>query len=267
MQFIYLAGLGFLCMYLLQGRIQSMLADAGQVVKNYQGKEIPSIMGISLIFSVVVVATIWLALQGGRDSTFIYIVFGCAFMGLVGTIDDVIGNHQSKGFKGHILYFLKGKVTTGVLKMLAAAVVAGSMSILISNSMIEILINFLLISLVTNFINLLDTRPGRAMKGFLLITILSILTRQFLNVHAIVVGAVLAYWPIDLSAKGMLGDTGANFLGIVLGISLAMQNNMWMKGIYVLIFLLLNLASEKVSFSKVIEQNAALRFLDDIGRR
>ena len=267
MQFIYLAGLGFLCMYLLQGKIQRMLAEAGQVVKNYKGNDIPSMMGISLIFSVLVAATIWFVLQGGREPSFLYIIFGCAFMGLVGTLDDVIGNHESKGFKGHISNFLKGKVTTGVLKMLAAAVVAGSMSIVISDSILAIIMNFLLISLVTNFINLLDTRPGRAIKGFLIITILSILIRQILAIHAIVIGAILAYWPIDLSAKGMLGDTGANFLGIVLGISLAMQNNMWVKGAYVFIFLFLNLASEKVSFSKVIEKNTALRFLDQIGRK
>ena len=71
----------------------------------------------------------------------------------------------------------------------------------------------------------------------------------------------------DLREHIMLGDTGANVIGAVLGltmvIGLAPQTRLYVLGGV----LFLNALSEFVSFSKIIERVAPLRRLDSIGRR
>jgi UDP-N-acetylmuramyl pentapeptide phosphotransferase/UDP-N-acetylglucosamine-1-phosphate transferase len=69
-------------------------------------------------------------------------------------------------------------------------------------------------------LNLLDLRPGRAIKGFLiflfLIAILGLGDIDWLLL-APLLGAVLYYLLIDLRAGAMMGDAGSNVLGLTLG--------------------------------------------------
>jgi len=70
----------------------------------------------------------------------------------------------------------------------------------------------------------------------------------------------------DLTERAMLGDCGANALGAMLGTAAATLPRpariALLAGITGL-----TLASEKVSFTKVIERTPALRWLDMLGRR
>jgi len=72
--------------------------------------------------------------------------------------------------------------------------------------------------------------------------------------------------PEDLGERAMLGDCGANALGAMLGAAAAglprPARIALLAGITGL-----TAASEKVSFTKVIEQTPALRRLDMLGRR
>jgi hypothetical protein len=79
-------------------------------------------------------------------------------------------------------------------------------------------------------------------------------------------GAALALLRQDLGERAMLGDAGANALGAMLGASAARLPRpariALLAGIAGL-----TAASEKVSFTKVIERTPALRRLDMLGRR
>jgi UDP-N-acetylmuramyl pentapeptide phosphotransferase/UDP-N-acetylglucosamine-1-phosphate transferase len=79
---------------------------------------------------------------------------------------------------------------------------------------------------------------------------------------------VVAILPLDLAAKGMLGDAGANPMGALLGLGfvLVSDGSTPVLVAIVTILLALNLVSERVSFSKVIEDTPWLARLDHLGR-
>lgn len=146
------------------------------------------------------------------------------------------------------------------------------------------------IALACNFINLTDLRPGRASKVSLLLFALSLLTITLslvftsftsksleiagLSLALALVNAlwflspILATLKLDLGEKGMLGDAGANGLGVLVGISLivACRLNFVALGSLLVALLFLNALSEKISFSKLIEENPLLKLIDSWGR-
>ena len=65
----------------------------------------------------------------------------------------------------------------------------------------------------------------------------------------------------------MLGDTGANSAGAVLGVALVQATGRRGRLLSLTLLSALTLASEKVSFTKVIESTPVLRDLDALGRR
>jgi hypothetical protein len=115
-----------------------------------------------------------------------------------------------------------------------------------------------------NLLNLFDLRPGRAIKvavasGALIAAGVSLTPLPPL-------AAALTLLPEDLAERAMLGDCGANALGAMLG---AAATGLPRRARIALLAGITGLtaASEKVSFTKVIERTPALRWLDMLGRR
>jgi UDP-GlcNAc:undecaprenyl-phosphate GlcNAc-1-phosphate transferase len=79
-------------------------------------------------------------------------------------------------------------------------------------------------------------------------------------------GAVLGLLPEDLHERLMLGDTGANVLGGVLGLVVVLECDRTTRNIVLFVLIAFNLASEFVSFSAVIDRVPPLRWLDQLGR-
>jgi UDP-N-acetylmuramyl pentapeptide phosphotransferase/UDP-N-acetylglucosamine-1-phosphate transferase len=79
-------------------------------------------------------------------------------------------------------------------------------------------------------------------------------------------GATLGLLSEDLRERLMLGDTGANVLGGLLGLVVVLECDRTTRNIVLFVLIALNLASEFVSFSKVIEKVPPLRWLDQLGR-
>jgi hypothetical protein len=65
----------------------------------------------------------------------------------------------------------------------------------------------------------------------------------------------------------MLGDTGANSAGALLGAALVQRTGRRGRWAALVVLTVLTLASEKVSFTRVIESTPGLRELDALGRR
>ena len=70
-----------------------------------------------------------------------------------------------------------------------------------------------------------------------------------------VTGAVVAWLVVDLREKGMLGDSGANMLGAVLGIYMVFLLDLPGRITVIVVLALLTLASERWSFSKAIDRS------------
>ncbi len=79
-------------------------------------------------------------------------------------------------------------------------------------------------------------------------------------------GAILALAPGDFAARGMLGDAGANVLGAVVGTRAALSLPPRARAVAVALIIALTVASEKVSFTAVIESHPWLNAIDQWGR-
>ncbi len=211
--------------------------------------------------------------------------------GLAGYIDDVDqgahdGGKVAKGLKGHLGALAHGQVTTGVIKIagigasaLAASALVGSKATSVGGKVSYLALNTVLIAGTANLANLLDLRPGRALKATVLVatplsyfscaaakTPASPASAQRLLASGLNAAAITALVE-DLQETTMLGDTGANAAGALLGTSLA-ANDSWKLRLGTALGVVgLILASEKVSFSKVIAANPALNWLDQLWRR
>jgi hypothetical protein len=82
----------------------------------------------------------------------------------------------------------------------------------------------------------------------------------------LVLGPVFVSWGYDLGERAMLGDAGANAMGALAGYLLARSAPLWLLGVMAVVLLALNLASERVSFTSVIERVPVLAWLDGLGR-
>jgi hypothetical protein len=195
-------------------------------------------------------------------------------MFVAGWWDDQRGDERPRGFVGHLGALGGGALTGGVIKLLAGGVVGLGTAVLLLRgfqSLRAVVVITLIVALAANLLNLLDRAPGRAGKSFLLIALpLAVFGDPLWRIIAAgAIGAMVAVLPLDLKAKGMLGDAGANPLGALLGLGLvvAFAGSFWALVVVALILLALNLASERWSFSAVIERTTWLARLDHLGRK
>ncbi|QUH20714.1 glycosyltransferase [Alkaliphilus sp. B6464] len=252
--------------------VKEMLLTANITGSNYKGDKIPVGMGITFVPVVIINGILFNYFIGNNanmQQLLLVFLIGIMTMAVIGLIDDLIGNRNTLGFKGHIKSLLKGKLTTGGLK----AIVGGLISILIGSlfsfHIIEIVVNSLIIALFTNLINLLDLRPGRAIKGFLTIAILFIiigLSKETRIILGSIIAYAIGYFPQDIKAKSMMGDIGSNTLGITLGIVAVISYTMTVKYIILALLVLIQIIAEKYSITEIIKKNSILNFLDELGR-
>jgi UDP-N-acetylmuramyl pentapeptide phosphotransferase/UDP-N-acetylglucosamine-1-phosphate transferase len=117
--------------------------------------------------------------------------------------------------------------------------------------------------------NLLDRAPGRAIKIGLLAWIpIALIARADTVGVAIapVVGAFAGLLGDDLRERLMLGDTGANAMGAVLGLAVVLECAPATRTVVLVVIAVLTIASEWISFSRVIERVPVLRRFDELGR-
>jgi hypothetical protein len=192
-----------------------------------------------------------------------------------GGYDDLKGSGDRRGFRGHLGALARGEVTSGAVKLagigatgLAAGVLVGSGESAGRGGAVDVLINAGLTAGGANLLNLFDLRPGRAIKVALAAgTALGLSSDAAGLAAAAPVGAALAMLPEDLGERAMLGDSGANALGAMLGAAAAASLPRPARVTVLAAIVGLTAASEVVSFTKVIERTPPLRWLDMLGRR
>jgi UDP-GlcNAc:undecaprenyl-phosphate/decaprenyl-phosphate GlcNAc-1-phosphate transferase len=132
----------------------------------------------------------------------------------------------------------------------------------------DVLLGGAVVASLANLVNLFDLRPGRAIKvGVALGAPAMVQPGPAGVVAAAPVGAALAMLPDDLAERAMLGDAGANALGALVGVAVLARYGRAGRLAHLAAATALTLASEKVSFTRVIERTAVLRRLDALGRR
>ena len=241
---------------------------------NHRGEPINLQAGPSLAIGLVD-ATVTGHLTASRDGrAALGHAIAAAGAGAFGLIDDLAEDRGEpiKGLRGHLGALRKGRLTTGAVKVLgigatgvASAAVLTRRSSSATAYVADLATNTVLIAGGANLINLLDLRPGRALKAGA-IGALALFFGHGAATAGSVAGVGLAAIGPDLAETHMLGDCGANSLGATLGAG-AVQAPRVTRIVVASAIIALTLASERVSFSAVIDRTPALRAIDSWGRR
>jgi len=204
----------------------------GPLARNYRGLRLP------LVGALVAAGAVRAPRRIGLT------VAGIAALGLV---DDLLSGPE-RGFRGH----LGAGPTTGTLKAVGIPLLA-----LAGTGSVQ---DAALVALSANGLNLLDTRPGRALKAFL-------------AGAALVRGPAKAYVPIvvllapyDLREMTMLGDAGSNALGAVLGYGSVSKLTARGRLLAITALAGLTIVGETRSLGELIERTPLLSRLDRLGR-
>ncbi|WP_209324642.1 hypothetical protein [Brevibacterium renqingii] len=264
--------------------LRSRLRTHDSVVRtNHAGREVSLIEGPAVTAGLLAGG---LLIEDPRQRAATLLATGAA--GSLGAVDDFCESGTSKGLRGHLSALARGEITTGAIKVagiplasIAAAAILRTGSrrtglfgcarpdegISWAAKACDIVVTGGVIAGSANLFNLLDLRPGRTLKA-------GLLTVAFADhVHGVswapataIAGASAAAWPDDLAGEVMLGDTGANALGAAIGTILAETADPVGRRIILAVLAGLTLASEKVSFTSVIEATPGLREIDSFGR-
>jgi len=249
---------------------KNLLIESNVLRPNYKKDMIPVSMGMVFLPMIIINGIILeFFTQDYKNLLYLFMfIFGIIAMFFAGVLDDIIGNRDVSGLKGHFKSLLKGNLTTGGFKALFGGFVGVIISIAVSKNIGDIIINTLIIALSTNLMNLLDLRPGRAIKVYISISVVLFLTLTgyIKSLILLIVPNVLAYFNYDLKAKAMMGDTGSNVLGISIGMLVVMGYSIKVRIGWLVFLVFIHILTEKYSLTKIIEKNKFLNFIDKLGR-
>jgi UDP-N-acetylmuramyl pentapeptide phosphotransferase/UDP-N-acetylglucosamine-1-phosphate transferase len=244
--------------------------------ENYRGVVIPTAAGALLAAAVIAVdgARTLLGVVGVGDAATaparLGILAAVVMFAFLGFLDDLLGDGADRGLRGHLAALLRGRVTTGFIKLGGGAAVALVLAATFDGDRPgRVVIDGALIALAANMGNLLDRAPGRTIKCALVAYVpmaMAAGTAAEGVALAVVIGAATVLLAGDLRERFMLGDTGSNALGAALGTAVVLGTSTLVRTSVAIGLLALTLLSEMVSFSRIIDRVAPLRAFDRLGR-
>ncbi len=250
------------------------LADEGLTRQNWRGEQLPFPGGVAIVAAAVIALVPLAALDQLTDGEVFRFEFGLVALypigvALLGLIDDLLAG-RPRGWRGHGAAVLRGGFSTGALKAIGALGLALYVLSRFGYDDGEYLLAVALLVLTTNLFNLLDLRPGRSAKGFVLLgAALTLATwdARPLWVLGLFAAPVLIAGLYDLRERAMLGDTGANLIGGVAGLWLVLSLDTAGQAVALAVVLVVTVYGEFRSLSALIERTPLLRDLDSIGRK
>ncbi len=276
---------------LLSGPLLAQMRRSGAVRPNYRSRELPFPFGV-LVLAAAAIALIPLTLVQRLGETQVFtrpfapiLVYCLGVIGL-GLLDDALGEDggalvgggrqargddavTARGWRGHFGALRHGQLTTGVLKALGALGLALLAAGALGQSTGRWLLAVGVLVLCTNVFNLLDLRPGRAIKVLVVLgAALTAGSGQVRTMWALGLFAApaLVAGAYDLRERAMLGDTGANLLGAVGGLWLVLTLSGTGQVVALAVLAAITLYGEVRSISGFVERTPGLRYLDSLGR-
>ena len=253
--------------------VLNRLAAAGATRENYRGRRLPIPIGLVIVPAALIalIPVMLLARLTDADVFPDNLGFAIVFIpgiALLGLIDDALSG-EGRGWRGHGRDVLGGSLSTGLLKAGGTLGLALLVASSLPGSDADFLLATAVLVLATNAFNLLDLRPGRCVKAYVLLGLVLTLATQNTEALAglgIFTAPVLVIGWFDLRERAMLGDTGSNVIGGLAGLWLVLTLDTDGQVVALLILLAVNLFGEFRSISQVIERVPGLRHLDSLGR-
>jgi UDP-N-acetylmuramyl pentapeptide phosphotransferase/UDP-N-acetylglucosamine-1-phosphate transferase len=261
---------------LLAPGVLGLLRRVGHMRANYRGRELPCPFGV-LALAVVPLALIPLALVQQLGSAAVFepralpaAVFLLGVLAL-GLVDDTLGSgpRQPRGWRGHGAALARGQLTTGALKAAGSLGLALYATSAFGLSHARWLLASAVLVLATGAFNLLDLRPGRALKAFAALTVALTAGARDLRplwTLGLFAAPALVAGVYDLRERAMLGDTGAGLLGALAGLWLVLTLSVVGQLLALAGLAIITLYGEIRSISRLVERVPALRELDSWGR-
>jgi UDP-GlcNAc:undecaprenyl-phosphate GlcNAc-1-phosphate transferase len=241
---------------------------------NVAGRQVPAVLGSPLVFGamcgmffvVAVGSTGWAPGRIGEMGVAVALLTVALYV--AGSVDDRRGDEPARGFGGHLSAARRGRLTGGVVKLVVGVLAGLGAGYVVADGWAAVQIG-VMVALTANLVNLFDRAPGRAGKVSLMLAAFPALLApaDWTVAAAGLLGALAGVLAADLSEKAMLGDAGANPVGGVLGLGLAVSMAEPVRLVAIAVLLALNAASEKWSFSRAIERTRVLAAFDRLGRR
>ena len=274
------AGACALARRMLDGAVAA--GDARWTRVNHRGEPISLLEGPAVAAGL---ATAALACGGRAGAAGTVAVLGGATFGLVDDLSEDTSRTR-KGLRGHLGALARGEVTTGGLKVLgigATSLVAAAIAFGRADPdpgaarpgtgtagalgrIADVAVGGALIAGAANLVNLLDLRPGRALKAATVAALPLVGPRTAGPLATGAIGAGLVALPGDLGERDMLGDSGANALGALVGTAAAIAAPRPVRAALLAGVVALTVASERISFTEVIARTPVLRAVDEWGR-
>ncbi|MGH2913134.1 MAG: hypothetical protein ACRDJ3_11740 [Solirubrobacteraceae bacterium] len=248
------------------------LSEAGRVKANYRGREVVFPFGVlsvvaALLALIPLIVLRQLEVKGvlyPKGLDIVIYVLGVAFLGLV---DDTLGG-EPRGWHGHGRALREGRLSTGALKAGGSLGLALYVTWHQNGSVGRWLLESSVLVLATNAFNLLDLRPGRATKVFVLLgagLTVGTATVEPLWRLGLFVGPALIAGVYDLRERAMLGDTGANLLGGLAGLWMLLTLSETEQEIALALLVVVTVYGELRSISALVERVPLLRGIDSWG--
>lgn len=237
-------------------------------VENWAGRAVPATLGWALAAGVaagVLVAAVVGPVGAGTAFA------SAAAVGVLaaGQLDDALG-HRTRGLRGHLGSLFRGRPTTGVLKLLVGTILGTGLAVWLGGGAVRVTASAVVIVLSINLWNVLDVVPGRALKWGILVlaaVLPASLDRLAAPALAAGLGAAVGVVPFDLRERGMLGDAGSNPLGLLAGLGLAVALPTPWLVVAAAAAVVLQVAAETVTITRIVEGVPPFRWFDRLGRR
>lgn len=241
---------------------------------NYRGIKLNPVLGLVVALSAAwVIAWSLVARAVGdrwepRFGQYVWLLVAGLLVVGAGAIDDM-SSSPVRGLRGHLGSTLRGRPTTGALKI-AAGIAAGVLVVigLPNRPPADLVIGVIVVAASANLWNDLDVVPGRAGKFFMFPAVVLPFVGST-SVPQVVLFVVLfgevAVLGMDLRERGMLGDAGSNFLGFVIGAALYGTLDGVGLAVAAVLVVGLNLVAETIGFSRIVDATPPLRWFDRLG--
>jgi len=240
------------------------------VAPNFRGEVIPKAYGIAILACAAPLLLLDAFMyRSGASDRLVWIACISVFAAL-GLLDDLIGDKQTKGLRGHLTAFLKDRrITTGLIKAVGGLLAAFAIGVALHRTEpLQILLVTGVVSLCANAMNLLDLRPGRACGVFCALALLLLFTLWRQSSEFFVPGLLyifvpaLVAWTHDADAHVMLGDTGSNLLGASIGLAVCLYFGPAVQVAALLLAMALHILAERRSITQIVEESRILGAID-----
>lgn len=235
--------------------------------ENYAGRPVPVVLGVAVVGGTLLGA---LASKGPpSDGVGLALWAGLAALLVAGMLDDRVRDGP-RGIAGHLRSLSRGRPTTGILKLIVAVAAGAGVALAAGGQPVRVAAGTVLIALAVNLFNALDVVPGRSLKWGV-VALAATLAWLWGDPRALLpaagLGAAAAALGFDLRERGMLGDGGSNPLGLLVGAALLLAlPTAGVVGAAALL-LLLQVAAETVTISRLVDRVPPVRWFDRLGRR